>query len=226
MLKRTCFLGFLCVILLGFHKGNTSKALPKEPLYNRPLVAFVPIINHSKSTLQWDLSEELTGSIFDRLKQKNRLYLLDMDPISILSAKYLDKYDPFGNYDKLYVGFSGSDAEFVVFTELLTHRELSSLDSANPKPFDSSNPTRAELNLCVRIRIFDLREKTPKIILQEMIEQFHYIPKEFTEANTQIVSWKESNFDTTPLGIAHNQLCKEIASRIEDYIGLGVTGCL
>jgi hypothetical protein len=74
----------------------------------------------------------------------------------------------------------------------------------------------ALLTIAVRVRVFDVREKTPKVVLQEIVEQSHHIPRQFTKDSQ--VPWGDEAFDVSPLGIAHDQLCKELATRVEDYI--------
>jgi hypothetical protein len=76
----------------------------------------------------------------------------------------------------------------------------------------------AELIVSVRVLVVDVREKTPKVVLQEIVEQSNHVPKQFTKANFNQVPWGDEAFAVSPLGIAHDQLCKEIAARVEDYI--------
>ncbi len=64
--------------------------------------------------------------------------------------------------------------------------------------------------MSVRVRVIDVREKTPKVVLQEIVEQSHHVPRQFTKANFNQVPWGDEAFDISPLGIAHDQLCKEL----------------
>ena len=81
----------------------------------------------------------------------------------------------------------------------------------------SSADTSANLNMSLRVRMLDLRGPQPSIVLQEIVHDSHHIPKQFTRANFHQVEWGKGSFNISPLGLAHAQLTKEIASRIEDY---------
>lgn len=70
----------------------------------------------------------------------------------------------------------------------------------------------------MRVRVFDLRGKEPKIVLQELIHDSHFIPRQFTQANFYQVPWGHESFSISPIGLAHAEFTKEISSRLEDYI--------
>jgi hypothetical protein len=76
--------------------------------------------------------------------------------------------------------------------------------------------------MSVRVRVIDMRGKQPKIVLQELIHDTHHIPRQFTRANFYQVAWGKESFNISPMGLAHAQLTKEIASRLEDYILLAM----
>jgi hypothetical protein len=200
----------LCAISL-FLSGCTkdrdhSTALLEARASNRPIVSFVPVVDHSRSNLNWDVSRELSIAIRERLAQKNQLYMIGEEPVAALAQKALSAHDPFDG-DISWVRRSFPENEFVVFMELMDHHEV---------PLTAKEDSPAELELSVRVVVVDVRDKTPKVVLQEIVEQSHHIPRQFTQAN-QVV-WEDETFDVSPLGIAHGQLCKELATRVEDYI--------
>ncbi len=215
MLRGSVFLLAISLILGGCNKkGDDSTALLQAKISNRPIVGFVPLIDHSRSDLNWSVSTELSKSIRQKLVQKNQLYMINEEPIAAQAEKAFSSHDPF-DVDTSWVRKSFPQNEFVVFTELMEHNETPIALKDTP---DESADKPAELTLSVRVRVVDLRDKTPKIVLQEIIEQSHHIPRQFTKANFNQVPWGDEAFDVSPLGIAHSMLCKEIAARVEAYI--------
>lgn len=202
----------LVSLILGgcYYSGNLPSILSEARASNRPIVSFVPVIDHSKSDLNWNVSHELSKAIRDRLAQKKRVYMVDEDHVAALSQKALSSHTPFEG-DTSWVRRSFPENEFVVFTELMRHSETPTM----PKDLQNSP---AELTMAVRVVIVDVREKTPKVVLQEIVEQSHHVPRQFNKVNLNQVCWGDEAFDVSPLGIAHDQLCKELATRIEDYI--------
>ncbi|HEX4840146.1 MAG TPA: CT253 family lipoprotein [Rhabdochlamydiaceae bacterium] len=217
MKRCAVFLGSISLIFtLGgcYYSGNLPSILSEARASNRPIVSFVPVIDHSKSDLNWNVSQELTKAIRDRLAQKKRVYMVGEDHVAALSQKALSAHTPFEG-DTSWVRRSFPESEFVVFMELMEHDEI----PAMPKePQDSP----ADLTMALRVVVVDVREKTPKVVLQEIVEQSHHIPRQFNKANLnqvpQVPLWGDEAFDVSPLGIAHDQLCKEVATRVEDYI--------
>jgi hypothetical protein len=211
MYRGAIFLCAISLILGGCNKtGDNSTALLEARTSNRPIVSFIPIIDHSRANLNWNVSRELSIAIRERLVQKNQLYMVGEESVAALAQKALSAHDPF-DLDISWARKSFPQNEFVVFMELMEHDEV-------PVTTKEFQDTPAELMLSVRVRVVDLREKTPKVVLQEIVQQSHHIPRQFTKANFNQVSWGDEAFDVSPLGIAHDQLCKELATRVEDYI--------
>ena len=185
-------------------------ALMEKPVTSRPIVAVVPVMDRSRHELTWNISHELTQALRARLAQDGGLYLLSEDQVYALTRKSINGNDPFG-LETTWVKKGYQQNEFVAFFELIDHRE-------QPLSAEESDPAPAELTLAMRVRVFDLRGDTPKIVLEERVEQTHHIPKQFTRNQFNQVPWGDEMFEISPLGIAHQKLCQELASRVEDYI--------
>jgi len=180
---------------------------------SKAVVALVPVIDNSHHDLSWSLSEEFTYSIYERLAQKNQLYLIEEQKVRSVSKKLPENCNPF-DQDLQWVKKAFSENDFVVFLELVDHQENSIRGQRKSSPRDCP----AELNMSMRIRVIDIRESEPKIVLQELIQDSHHIPKQFTRYNFNQVAWGETSYSISPLGLAHAQLSKEIANRITEYI--------
>jgi hypothetical protein len=201
----------LTLLLGGCGQEQTSTALIEEPLSTRPIVAIIPVIDHSRHDLSWNISHELTQSIRQRLTQHDRLYLLNEDQVYAMTRKSAQD-DPFG-LETLWIKKAYSQNEFVAFFELIEHREMPIITTEGS---NQENP--AQLDITMRVRVFDLRSERPRVVLQEIVEQTHHIPRQFTRNQFNQVPWGDEMFEISPLGLAHEKICQEVASRVEDYI--------
>lgn len=183
------------------YKQQTQAAL-------KPIVAIAPVIDSTEEDSSWSLSNEFTYCINHQLAQKNHLSLIDLDKTFMLNQ------NPFGqdiNWIKKVFPHHG----FIVFLELIEHNELVRRD--NKKTIDSKRCS-AELLMTMRVRVFDLRRDEPKVVLQELVHESHFIPRPFTRSNFQQEKWGHEMFTISPMGLAHAQFIKHICNRIEDYI--------
>lgn len=204
----------VCFALLlgGCHRNETSTAMIEQPISARPIVAVIPVMDRSRHNLSWNVSHEFTQAIRLRLSQHNRLYLMSEDQVYAMTRKQNPGHDPFG-LDLSWIKKAYSQNEFIAFFDLIEHQEI-----PLASPADSHEESPAQLNIAMRVRVFDLRGNEPKIALQEIVEQSHHIPKQFTRSQFHQVPWGDETFEISPLGLAHEKLCQEISSRVEDYI--------
>lgn len=211
MYRGIILLGALFLALGGCTKnGDNSTALLEDArASNRPIVSFVSVIDHSRNDLNWDVSKELSIAIREKMTQRKQLYMVNEETVSNLAQKAFAAHDPF-DLDTSWIRRSFPQNEFVVFMELLEHHEAPIIPKDGP---DSP----AELTISVRVRVVDVRGATPKVVLQEIVTQSHHVPRQSTIVFEQ-VPWGSEAFDVSPLGIAHNQLCQELTTRVEDYI--------
>lgn len=177
----------------------------------KPIVAIVPVIDHTEDS-DWNLSDEFTYCINRQLAQKNHLFLVDLDKIRAITQQFALTQNPFGQ-DISWLKKTFSHQEFVVFLELVEHNEVARQD----KPLDLTKCS-AELLMTMRIRVFDLRQEEPKVILQELVHESHFIPRPFTRNNFQQEKWGHEMFIISPMGLAHTHFIKHICNRLEDYI--------
>lgn len=179
----------------------------------KPIVAIVPVIDHTEDSA-WNLSDEFTYCINHQLAQKNHLFLIDIDKTRAISQQLTLTQNPFGQ-DIGWLKKVFFHHEFVVFLELVEHNEVARQDDKNPV---DSKKCSAELLMTMRIRIFDLREDEPKVVLQELVHTSHFVPRPFTRSNFQQEKWGHEMFAISPMGLAHSQFIKHICHRLEDYI--------
>lgn len=194
--------------------SNNSQAYNQPAKQNKPTLSIVPVIDNTKSNCDWSLSDELSSSLYYRISQQNRLFVVDAPKVRAKTKKLGEKNNPFGP-DISWVKNAFQGDEFVVFLELVEHEEV--INQNRKKPSDPKN-CNADLNMSMRVRVFDLREKEPKIILQELVHDTHFIPRQFTQENFYQVPWGDESYSISPIGLAHAKFTKELAERIEDYV--------
>lgn len=192
------------------HKTRSETAVQEQAISGRPVVSIVPLIDHSHSGLSWNLSDEMTSSICQRLASQDKLHLCSPESVKSVTKKLNDRHDPFG-LDTSWIKKAFSGSEYVAFLEMIEHGE-------RPLPSQDRKDASAEFAMSVRVRLFDLRGSEPKVVLQEIVSDIQRLPKQFTSAHFHQVAWGDDTYVISPLGIAHAGLAKEIAERIEDYI--------
>lgn len=203
---------------IRFHDDGRAKVI----------VTVTPVYDHQNIHLPWNLAEDLTEIIKTRLTHKSNIFIsntLDLEPkireesSAPLPLEHHDENKSLNvHYENLKVKFPGS--EFVVFMELAEHK-------IHPKQehdtiIDKITPSHA-LDLAMRIRIYDLRGETPKVILQEIIQQRHLLPKQFAKLDYNSTIWGKKTYSISPMGFAHMHFAKEVSNRIESYLLLAKT---
>lgn len=210
-----CFCA-LALIAAGCDDTNPSSLFQLGQVANKPTVAVLPVFDNTKGDYSWNLSDELSSAIFERLSQRGHVVLVDPAQACAQAKKLTSKDNPFGP-DISWMKQTFPKDEFVVFLELVEHQEILNQNRKNPS--DPKDCT-AHLNMCMRVRVVDLREQTPQVVLQELVRDTHFVPRQFTQENFFQVSWGEATFSISPLGLAHAKFTKELADRIDAYVSL------
>jgi hypothetical protein len=217
---------FLTVSLLALIAGgcddnqNHSQAYNQAPSRSKPVVSVVPIIDNTNNDYAWNLSDELSSSIYYRLAQKDHVSINKVSQVRAKTKQISDGKNPFGT-DVSWMKKVFNGDQFVVFLELIEHEEVPK--QSRKRTVDLQNHS-ADLKMSMRIRVLDLRDNEPKIVLQELVHDSHYIPRPFTQTNFFQVAWGDECFNISPIGLAHASFTREIASRIEDYILMASRG--
>lgn len=212
-MKKYAIMGLL--LLTGCrNEYQFEQPFAQSSVMPKPILALLPVMDHAKHHLSWDVSKILTLGIHHSLAKEDRLYLIDQERMLKAVKELPENQNPFGE-NITWIKKKFREEEFVAFVELAEHLETP-LNFQNELP-NSECP--AELFMSARIKVFDLREAAPKIILSETLTHSENIPKQFTQANLkEPLLPDQEGFEATPQGIAHDLFAKKIAARIEDYI--------
>jgi hypothetical protein len=208
----------LAILMFGCGQDNQSQVAVQEQKRpaRQPIVALVPMFDRAGSDLSWNIGDELTLMVREKLLQNNRIYLANAERVKHAIKKLNDAHDPF-LFDATWVKQAFPKQEFVVFMELFEHDEFPLL-SSNEDSFPKNSP--AELKISLRVRALDIRGEQPKVALQEILQKTVSIPYQFTKVNFHRVAWDDPNFLTSPLGMVHLDLANELSDHLENYIFL------
>lgn len=178
----------------------------------KPKVAIVKVIDSSKHGLSWDLSSEFTEILLERLFSSQKFFLTD--DFHMIESSHLKNLElsPYSE-DLRWLQELNSNSEFVLFTELLTHKIL-------PPVKDSYNPLKKvkKLQLSMRVCVVDIRKNTPKIILQEIVSREYPIYYQMGDFKDESSMLKKNAFSFSPIGLAHKNIVQMSVKQIEDYI--------
>jgi hypothetical protein len=203
----------LCVALSSCYKGNeTAQLRHHDNGFCKPCVAIFDVYNHSSSTLPWDLSEEFTTELVSRIKTEDKLYLVREEEIAWQYPIQVEKISPFHQDD--WLKENHPNVEFITFVEIVDHSVVPRLSKEQT---EVKNPSY-DLKLCLRIKVVDVRDDIPVIVLQELINESYFIPSQLSGIDYNKTKWGKTLFALTPVGLAHSRITKEISKRIEDYI--------
>ncbi len=202
----------LAFAAIGCSKNSSELSRFHEDGRAKPVVAVASLIDTTSIDLPWSLSEELTTMIVDKVAQTGSIFVSAKDDLSSTDT-------PFGN-DLSWIRREFPEDQFVVFLELVEHETIALSQEKNKNMSVNAFETAMNLKMAVKMRVVDLRSYTPKIVLQEMVRDTYYIPKNVVPVDYKVTGWGTEGFISSPMGLAHSQLVLQISSRISDYIQL------
>lgn len=189
----------------AFHKDGKAK----------PRVALIPVVDHLPSRPPSDLVGEFTAEIEKQLLQKGKVFLTD-DFQSLYHTDinlFQEKLD--------WLHEESAHTEFVVLTELLRYKVM---PQARQKGFfNFSFPQAYLLDMSLRVKVVDIRNSQPEIVLHKMFHQSFHIPWKTTPARYAKEGWMRVAYFYSPIGLAHNKMVQRISNHIHDYIILAKT---
>ena len=197
----------LAIFAMSCSQSNDHMTRYHENGMAKPVALLAPMIDTASFDAPWSISEELTSSIQAQLAAGKKLFVVSKEDELFIE-------NPFGQ-DLTWIKRDFAKEEFAIFFELVEHEvsSITKLKKESPSPETSSN-----LNIAVRLRVIDNRGQVPKLVLQEIVRESYFIPKTLTPTDYNTVTWGTSEYAKSPMGIAHAQISKELATRVSDYI--------
>ncbi len=217
-MKRLFSLLSLSIILVSCTSGPIQPLRYHATGIAKPVVAVLPIIDITDYQLDWDLSDELTVGICQRMIDRGALYLAPEESMKI-ALKRFEGVDLIDTDENFIRDFAASN-EFLVLMELIEHKEVP-YNRQRIKPiYPSDGEIENVLMMKLRIKVFDLRNGVPQIILQEIVHSNHMMPKAPVYYDYNKINWGNEIYSTTPIGRAHARLERDVAVQVEKYISV------
>lgn len=213
---RTLF----ALLLLIAAAGCSHRVVQHVPYHHdgtpKAALALIPIVDSSDCTLPWYVGCELTNALRYQLMSDGKFFLpseADVDA-QVQSGQARD----FFSRD---LGFTRSfcNADYVVALELIEHAilpyEREKVSACFPAQAHRCN---SMLQMKMRVRVIDVRCQCPRVILQEVFTSNAMIPKDCECLDYQRLCWGTQAFLSTPVGLAHKRLVRDLACRIQTVI--------
>ena len=182
----------------------------------KPSVHVMPVRDLSGASMPWSLAEEFDSSISASLLYDGSLYVMPRTAtersMENLATPRLDS-----QLNDLVSIFSPS--EFLVELELVRHTEGPCSDQTK-LPVHMQGEAVKVISVDMRVRLFDLRLKKPKLLLQEIVAVEHFVDQNKTAMGYQTGSVTAKGYSKTPIGQAHAKLANDVAERIEHYVAI------
>lgn len=206
-------IALLSLICTGCAPNCRDTSLYQRTGQIKPIVCVMPVINQTGvHPEQWDFSREFTDEIRKRVYDSSRLYLL-RESGSLEFARELNIPNPMEIPSDLRERMGA--AEYIVVAELIDQAE-------KPYGLGGSRPYHEEigsvLSIAMRVRVIDIRKEKPRVILQEIIDYDHIIAKPYLNADYNKAYWGTEAYESTPLGMAHNKVVRELVAHVENYV--------
>lgn len=179
---------------------------------SKPSVVLLPIQDDSESGLSWNLGQELDQRMEYRLLDDATLFL-----VSNAKDERTEKRDYFGK-DLSFARQYGK-ADFVVAMELIEHKVVPyGKEKIYPLYPIHNRECENVLMMKMRVRVLDIRGEEPVIVLQEIHQSNHMLPKGRDRLETGTQGWGTESYPKSPYAIAHQQMMNDITHRFEQII--------
>ena len=214
MRKTFALIGMMVLFAACSRTQNEQVSRYHDDGREKPVVVVAPVYDRNNVEMPWNLAEDLTFTIRNKMLKRNTMFLTSNDQAVSVETLLDEGKNPFVGETK-WIGEKFQEGEFVAFIELIEHKIHERIPTKSI--FEAVTPAYT-LEAKMRVRVFDLRGTSPELVLQEIIDQSHLIPTQIATMDFKHARWGRKTYGITPLGIAHSLLCKETAKRIEDYV--------
>jgi len=183
----------------------------------KPSVALTSIIDSTNFEGDWSLSEEFTELLKNKMAKSQKLYI---PHIHQSGSHFHFGNNPFAS-DISWMRDLEVNQDFVVFMELINHeKKIEANDSSVPLSNIPAEDACSKLNIALRLKIVDLRENNPKVVLQEVIKDQFEIPNTLTAQENEKAAFGTVQYRRSYTAQAHDKLLDTVADRINEYVDL------
>jgi hypothetical protein len=217
MLNKFFKMFLLAVVLSACARQPSGFIAFHDNGVRKPVVALVPLMDHTDNALSWAVSEEVTESIREYMLRSSELFLIPEESV-LSTAQQIDVDTMMGRDISFAKKFAGND--YVVFLDLVKYDEVPYKRNQIKPIYPAGGDIAKVLTMSVAIRVVDLRREEPRLILQEVLHSNHMIPvgSTFADLDYESFHWGRNGYRLTPVGQAHSRLSRDLALQVEEYI--------
>lgn len=177
----------------------------------KPKLVLIPVIDSSGCEVPWDLSREISQSVYYEMMNSGELYVMSPEEVGPVwnNRNNIDFFGADLGYTKDF-----SCADFIVAMELIDH-------SANPAIVgrsSSCHPCNNVLTMRVRIKVIDVRCACPRVVLYEIITADYTVAQSKECCDFTKQCWGQNGYQMTPCGILHQRMVCKISRRLEEVL--------
>jgi hypothetical protein len=196
-------------------RGTKVSAVHKHEQKHAAVTTVLPMASRMPSPYPWDMREEFTTLLREQLGAAKNIKLAS-EAQANQGYEQVQSANLFGSDLSFVKQFAPSD--FVVVTELIEHKTVP-YEPYKIKPLYATTGQISDvLTILVRVRVIDMRQATPKVILQEIVPSNHQIARHTRDIDYSVLPWGTNAYRSTPVAIAHSRLARDVAERIKEYI--------
>jgi hypothetical protein len=178
----------------------------------KPKVVIVPVFNSCEDVVPWDVSKELTAGMRYEIMNNGELFLFSQEEVNSTLAK-MGGVDFFTKESVFAQNFC--EADFVVLVEFMDQQNCNSYTVAGcPIPF---SPCR-EVVLKTRVKVIDLRSRSPRIVQQEILSDTYLVTPECADIHGKFPETGTSAYQRSSIGKAHQRMVSNLVTRMERVI--------
>lgn len=207
-MKKMILIFSVAILSFGCNNKDKESALFFEDGRAKPVAVIAPVLDSTSFDYPWSLSDEFTSYLINHIGDQKNINIISKDSPACTN----NPFDP----NLSWIKDNFAPAEFVVFIEFIEHKKVPDFKKGD----DPNELKERSYNLVTsaRIRIVDIRGVEAKIVLQEMVENSYFIPKNVLKPDYNVATFGTKAYSTSPLGLAHLQFAKMLEDRICDYI--------
>lgn len=179
---------------------------------SKPAMTILPIQDKSDSGLSWNVAMEVDQYLRYKMLDEGNLYLL---PESSCGEAITDHNINYFGSDLTFAKHC-RQSEFVTVMELIEHK-IVPYESGKITPIYPIHNRQCEsvLMMKMRVRIIDVRGDTPRIVLQEIVQSNHMLPRDQNNLDYTSYCFGKEPYNRTPIALSHQRLAYDLARRIE-----------
>lgn len=181
----------------------------------KPRVAMIPVVNSCGCEVSWDISKELSQSIYYQLMNSGSLYVMAPEEVGPVWMKR-DAIDFFGGDMSFARDFCGSD--FIVAMELIEHSRNPALERSSGNGAVQCHPCNQVLTMKMRLKVIDVRCACPRVVLYEIVKAEYVIAPTRECVDFSQVCWGTNGYQLTPCGVLHQRMVCNVSERLEQVL--------